>query len=84
MEQSGSKTAPTVIDGLPLDLRNSSGFKCIVSELPKLRGAGVTHVDSRFIAARTDQLRSLSLFPLTPRWSTLQISAQDNPRSTYP
>ena len=44
--------------------------------------ASSTHVVRSFIASRTDSLSSSNVFSPIPRFSALQISAQDSPRST--
>ena len=54
----------------------------VVSQLPEGYIGGLTYVMNRFIASRTDRLRSSRFFPFVPRSRVLQILAQLSPRST--
>jgi hypothetical protein len=54
MEKSRDCVPSALFDDLPLDLRDSSAVKSVVSELSKLCITHLTHIVNWFIASHTD------------------------------
>jgi hypothetical protein len=73
----------TLLDDLPLDLGNGSGFEVSAIESLSIYVARLSHVVSCRIALSTDRVSSSNLLPSNPRSRAWHTSAQANPRSTY-
>ena len=74
--------APAPFSDLLLDFSDGSAIMIMMSDEQEMGIAGSTHAFSSSIASRTESLSSSNLFSPIPRSSALQISTQDNPRST--
>jgi len=83
MEKSRNRVPFTLLDYLPLDIRDSPNIRPKASSMGAQSVlAGITHVVSFLIASHTELLRSFNLFPFSPRSRVVQTSAQASPSST--